>query len=110
MTPSTSDLDIDIESSQEAISEEYGLVGSGGSSAYPSSKGAVRLLTKSTAIQYAGEGIRANSVHPGIINTPMTEASLADPERNRRWISATPLGRRGERDDAAVAITCQKPE
>ena len=86
------------------ISSVYGLVGSGGSSAYPSSKGAVRLLTKSTAIQYAGEGIRANSVHPGIINTPMTEASLADPERNRRWISGTPLGRPGEPDDVAYGV------
>ena len=42
------------------ISSIYGLVGSDGGSAYHASKGAVRLLTKSTAIQYAGEGIRAN--------------------------------------------------
>ena len=54
------------------ISSIYGLVGSGGGSAYHASKGAVRLLTKSTAVQYASEGIRANSVHPGFINTPMT--------------------------------------
>ena len=86
------------------ISSVYGLVGSGGSSAYHASKGAVRLLTKSTAIQYAGEGIRANSVHPGIIDTPMTAAILADPERNRRWLSGTPLGRRGEPDDVAYGV------
>ena len=86
------------------ISSVYGLVGSGGASAYHASKGAVRLLTKSTAIQYAGEGIRANSVHPGIIDTPMTAASLADPERNRRWLSGTPLGRRGEPDDVAYGV------
>ena len=86
------------------ISSAYGLVGSGGSSAYHSSKGAVRLFTKSTAIQYAGEGIRVNSVHPGIIDTPMTAASLADPEGNRRWLSGTPLGRPGEPDDVAYGV------
>ena len=86
------------------ISSIYGLVGSGGSSAYHASKGAVRLLTKSTAIQYASEGIRVNSVHPGIIDTPMTEAILADPERNQRWISGTPLGRRGKPEDVAYGV------
>lgn len=86
------------------ISSIYGLVGSGGSSAYHASKGAVRLFTKSTAIQYASEGIRVNSVHPGIIDTPMTEAILADPERNQRWISGTPLGRRGEPEDVAYGV------
>ncbi len=87
------------------ISSVYGLVGSGGgASAYHASKGAVRLLTKSTAIQYAGEGIRANSVHPGIIDTPMAAESLADPERNRRWLSGTPLGRLGEPDDVAYGV------
>ena len=86
------------------ISSVYGLVGSGGSSAYHASKGAVRLLTKSTAIQYAGEGIRANSIHPGIIDTPMTEATRSDPELNQRWISGTPLGRRGEPDDVAYGV------
>ena len=86
------------------ISSVYGLVGSGGASAYHASKGAVRLLTKATAIQYAGEGIRANSVHPGIIETPMTAASLADPEGNRRWLSGTPLGRLGEPDDVAYGV------
>ena len=50
------------------ISSVAWLVG-GTTSAYGASKGAVRLLTKSTAIQYAGEGMRANSVHPGVIIT-----------------------------------------
>ena len=86
------------------ISSVYGLVGSGGSSAYHASKGAVRLLTKSTAIQYAAEGIRANSVHPGIIETPMTEAILADTERNQRWIDNTPVGRRGKAIDVAFGV------
>ena len=86
------------------ISSVYGLVGSGGSTAYHASKGAVRLLTKSTAIQYAGDGIRANSVHPGIIETAMTEATLADPERSQRWMTGTPLGRRGVPEDVAYGV------
>ena len=86
------------------ISSVYGLVGSNGSTAYHASKGAVRLFTKSTAIQYAGEGIRANSVHPGIIETPMTEATLADPERSQRWMAGTPLGRRGAPEDVAYGV------
>ena len=55
------------------ISSALGLVGSASSAAYVASKGAVRLFTKATAIQHAKDGIRANSVHPGIIETPMTK-------------------------------------
>src|SRR6266511_5779908 len=56
------------------ISSQLGLVGMDDSSPqYQASKGAVRLLTKLTALQYARERIRANSVHPGPIVTPMTE-------------------------------------
>ena len=86
------------------ISSIYGLVGSPGSTAYHASKGAVRLLTKSTAIQYASEGIRANSVHPGLIETPMTERITANPESLHRYISGTPLGRMGEPDDVAYGV------
>ena len=71
---------------------------------YNASKGAVRLLTKSTAIQHAKDGIRANSVHPGPIATPMTEAGRADPERYQRSMSRTPLGRYGEPDDVAFGV------
>ena len=87
------------------ISSQLGLVGVDNSSPqYQASKGAVRLLTKSTAIQYAGEGIRANSVHPGPIVTPMTEAGRADPERNELTLSRIPLGRYGEPGDVAYGV------
>ena len=87
------------------ISSQLGLVGVDNSSPqYQASKGAVRLLTKSTAIQYAGEGIRANSVHPGPIVTPMTEAGRADPERNELTLSRIPLGRHGEPGDVAYGV------
>jgi NAD(P)-dependent dehydrogenase (short-subunit alcohol dehydrogenase family) len=55
------------------ISSIYGLVGSAGSAAYHGSKGAVRLLSKAAAVQYAPEKIRVNSVHPGVIKTPMVD-------------------------------------
>ena len=87
------------------ISSQLGLVGVDNSSPqYQASKGAVRLLTKSTAIQYAGEGIRANSVHPGPIVTPMTEAGRADPERNELTLSRIPLGRHGAPGDVAYGV------
>src|SRR3954462_8297386 len=55
------------------ISSLYGLIGSGGATAYQGSKGAVRILTKTAAVQYAAENIRVNSVHPGLVNTPMAQ-------------------------------------
>jgi cyclopentanol dehydrogenase len=55
------------------ISSIFGLIGSAGSSAYHGTKGAVRLLTKAAAVQYAPEKIRVNSIHPGVIQTPMLE-------------------------------------
>ena len=87
------------------ISSQLGLVGVDNSSPqYQASKGAVRLFTKATAIQYAGDGIRANSVHPGPIITPMTEAGRADQERNRLTISRIPLGRYGRPEEVAYGV------
>jgi NAD(P)-dependent dehydrogenase (short-subunit alcohol dehydrogenase family) len=87
------------------ISSQLGLVGTDQSSPqYQASKGAVRLLTKATAIQYAKEGIRANSVHPGPIVTPMTEATRADPERSRVMVSRIPLGCYGQPEDVAYGV------
>ena len=83
------------------ISSVAGLVGSKLTSAYTASKGAVRLLTKSTAIQYASEGIRANSIHPGTIETPMTEGLLADETTREDRMNRTPLGRLGQPEDVA---------
>ena len=83
------------------ISSVAGLVGSRATSAYNASKGAVRLLTKSTAIQYASDGIRANSVHPGTIETSMTEGFLADPIMRQDRMDRTPIGRLGKPEDVA---------
>jgi NAD(P)-dependent dehydrogenase (short-subunit alcohol dehydrogenase family) len=87
------------------ISSQLGLVGMDDSSPqYQASKGAVRLLTKLTALQYAKERIRANSVHPGPIITPMTEGRRADPTIFARMTSRIPLGRYGEAEEVAYGV------
>ncbi len=87
------------------ISSQLGIVGMDISSPqYQASKGAVRLLTKSTAIQYAAEGIRCNSVHPGPINTPMTASRRSDPAIQSLMVSRVPLGRYGEPIEVAYGV------
>jgi NAD(P)-dependent dehydrogenase (short-subunit alcohol dehydrogenase family) len=82
------------------ISSMYGIVGSGVSPAYHAAKGAVRLLTKTTALGWAQEGVRVNSVHPGYIDTPI----LGDTDRDA-LVGATPMGRLGQPEEIAAAIT-----
>ncbi len=72
------------------ISSVAGLIGSR-FTAYGASKGAVRLLSKSTAVQYGPEGIRCNSVHPGIIETNMTERLIGTSEARQAQLDRTPL-------------------
>ena len=87
------------------ISSQLGLVGMERSSPqYQASKGAVRTLTKLTAVQYARERIRANSVHPGPVVTPMTEARRGDPGHYEYMVSRIPLGRYGEPDEVAYGV------
>ena len=86
------------------ISSTAGLVGGANSSAYQASKGAVRIFTKSTAIEYAKEGIRANSVHPGVIDTDMIAELLSDPAVRQERLDAIPLHRVGTAEDVAYAV------
>ena len=87
------------------ISSQLGIVAMSESSPqYIASKGAVRLLTKSTALQYAADGIRCNSVHPGPIVTPMTEGRRSDPAVQTLMESRIPLGRYGEAIDVAYGV------
>ena len=83
------------------ISSIYGLVGSHNSAAYHASKGAVRLATKSAALQYAAENIRVNSVHPGIVTTGMNREINEDPVLSVPRLAATPMGRFGQPIDIA---------
>ncbi|MNJ56851.1 2-(R)-hydroxypropyl-CoM dehydrogenase [compost metagenome] len=86
------------------ISSIAGLTGGSGSGPYTASKGAVRMLTKATAVDFAKHNIRANSVHPGFIETPMTVEMMAD-EKMRNWfLSMTPLPRLGKAEDIAAGV------
>ena len=92
------------------LSSVSGLIGGFNLAAYNSSKGAVRMLTKSVALHSArsGYGIRCNSVHPTFIETPMLESMIQDapdPEKARQTlIRQVPLKRFGEPDDVAKMI------
>tara|TARA_B100000315_G_scaffold165017_1_gene153654 strand:+ start:16 stop:768 length:753 start_codon:yes stop_codon:yes gene_type:complete len=86
------------------ISSTAGIVGIGRSAAYTASKGAVRLFTKATAIQYAKDNIRCNSVHPGPINTPFIQELLDDPDKLKARISRVPVGRLGTPEDIAYGV------
>lgn len=97
------------------LSSVAGLVGQAGGLAYNASKGAVRLMTKAAALECARGGlkIRVNSVHPGIIDTPMMAgAAAAIAERTgegsnsmmERFAQSHPMGRLGRDIDIANAI------
>lgn len=87
------------------ISSQLGIVATDMSSAqYHASKGAVRILTKSTALQYAPDGIRANSVHPGPVMTDMTASRRAAPDAYALMLSRIPLNRFAEPREIANAV------
>lgn len=83
------------------ISSVAGLVGSS-QSAYGASKGAVRVLSKSIAVEYGRENIRCNSVHPGFVDTPMV--SDMHPDTRVDWMAQTPLGFFSDAKDVAYAV------
>lgn len=91
------------------LSSIAGLVGLGSVPPYHASKGAVRLMTKNDAMQYAPDRLRFNSVHPAYIWTPMVENHLrgttSDLEAAKAAAAAAhPIGRMGEPDDVAWCV------
>ena len=87
------------------ISSVSGFVGQLGlHMAYNASKGAVRLMTKSTAVQYARKGIRVNSVHPGVLPAMRTSKLTADPTYRDKMLAAVPMGRAGRVEEVAYAV------
>ncbi len=81
------------------------------SSAYTASKGLVRLFTKATAIQNAKQGIRASSIHPGPIDTAMSQPVWHGDEQYRKEaIARTPLGRIGTPEDIAYGALFLAPD
>jgi NAD(P)-dependent dehydrogenase (short-subunit alcohol dehydrogenase family) len=84
------------------ISSICGIVGSFGNAAYNASKGAVRIFSKSAALQYAKDLIRVNSVHPGFVDTPLARPGLLGNMSGKARMDATPLGRFGKPSDIAL--------
>jgi meso-butanediol dehydrogenase/(S,S)-butanediol dehydrogenase/diacetyl reductase len=78
-----------------AFTAQAGCVG------YSASKGAVKMLTQSMAADLAPDGIRVNAVAPGVIDTPMTEATRNDPDRLARFLGRIPAGRVGRAEEIA---------
>ncbi|CAL9330979.1 Cyclopentanol dehydrogenase [Streptomyces sp. enrichment culture] len=85
-------------------SSVLGLVGSGAAAAYQASKGAVRLLSKTAAVEYARQGVRVNSIHPGVVATPMIQDLLEEQGDRQPDIQRTPMRRAGRADEIATAI------
>lgn len=87
------------------MSSVRGIVGGDNASSYSAAKGGVRMLTKCIAVECAslGNGVRANSLHPGHIETPLTAAAFSDPEIAREFLAHTPMGRFGKAEEIAAA-------
>lgn len=81
-----------------------GIVGSPTTPAYSAAKGAIKMFTKSAALQYAKENIRINSVHPGYADTPLTAERFAEPAVRETLLKRTPMGRLGTAMDIAYGV------
>lgn len=98
------------------LSSVVGLRGQLGGAAYSASKGGVKMLTKCVALENAPLGIRCNSIHPGVIDTPIMDPmreAAGDPEVFNAAISRTlPIGYMGDpaRDigNMAVYLACDE--
>jgi NAD(P)-dependent dehydrogenase (short-subunit alcohol dehydrogenase family) len=84
------------------IASIWGLVGSQGQIAYHASKAAVMGMSRDAAITYAREGVRVNSIHPGLIGTEMVRS--LEPERVAGTLALTPMGRMGAPDEVAAGV------
>ncbi len=82
------------------VSSIWGLVGAAGVAAHTASKGAVRLMSKNAALSYVDDGIRVNSLHPGIVATPMIERQ--DRSSTDAIVAPTPMKRLGQPEGIAA--------
>ncbi len=86
------------------VASVAGLVAFPGRCAYSASKGGVVQLTRSLAADYAGRGIRANAVCPGMVDTPMTRWRLEDDELRAAVLTKIPAGRIATAQEIAEAV------
>lgn len=86
------------------ISSIYGIVGAPDCAAYEASKGGVRLLTKSAAVDLIKHNIRVNSIHPGMIKTEMTKGLADIPEAAAAIAEKVLLGRMAEPEEVSKAV------
>jgi NAD(P)-dependent dehydrogenase (short-subunit alcohol dehydrogenase family) len=87
------------------ISSISGFVGQDGvHMAYNASKGAVRIMTKTAAVQFAGDNIRVNSVHPGFMPPMRTSKTSADPAWRAKMLASVPMKRAGRVEEVAHAV------
>lgn len=84
------------------ISSIYALIGSGTSAAYQASKGAVRVLSKTAAMEFVGQNIRVNTIFPGAIATPMTAG--VDQDMMKAFLNLIPMRRMGTAREIANAV------
>jgi NAD(P)-dependent dehydrogenase (short-subunit alcohol dehydrogenase family) len=86
------------------VASVAGVVAFPGRCAYSASKGGVVQLTRSLAADYAGRGIRANAVCPGMVDTPMTRWRLEQPDLRDAVLAKIPAGRVASADEVADAV------
>jgi meso-butanediol dehydrogenase / (S,S)-butanediol dehydrogenase / diacetyl reductase len=71
---------------------------------YSASKAALHMMTQTLAVDLGADGVRVNAVAPGVIDTPMTAATRADPVRLAAFLKRMPAGRLGQPEEVAAAI------
>lgn len=86
------------------VSSVGGLVGFWGSSPYGTTKGGLEIFTRCVAMDYAQQGIRCNSVCPGLVDTPMSAPLLNNPEMRADALAAYPISRVGTPEEVAKLI------
>ncbi|ARN84168.1 glucose 1-dehydrogenase [Candidatus Nucleicultrix amoebiphila] len=86
------------------ISSIYGIIGAPAAAAYEASKGAVRELSKAAAVDLAKYNIRVNSVHPGLVDTPMTADLIKDTEHTKQILASTIMARPAHASEIARPV------
>jgi NAD(P)-dependent dehydrogenase (short-subunit alcohol dehydrogenase family) len=81
------------------MSSMLGQVGLSGRPAYTATKGALVLLAKTQALEFASKGITVNAICPGPFETPMNKVLMEDPEKYKAFVAKIPLGRWGYLDE-----------